>query len=189
MTQIKEATQTKRNFENPLYKDKVVVLATSAETNGRYSLGQLEIAPGGGNGPHIHTAFTETFTAVKGTVGVMFKNKKMFLKPGESFTIPLRTPHYFFNHGRETVVCQVKLQPGHEGFEKGIAIGYGLAVDGKTNSKGVPHKLSHLALILTLTDTKPAGFMGLLSPFFTWLGRRAQRKGVEKMLLDKYYYE
>lgn len=189
MNNMQEKRQTKRILENPAYKDKVTVLKTSDETNGEYSLGQLEIYPGGGNSLHVHTAFTETFTAIKGTLGVVSGDRKIYLTPGESLTIPLQTPHYFFNDNKETIVCNIKLQPGHPGFEKGIAIAYGLASDGKSSKKGVPKSLSHLALIMMLTDTHPAGILGLLKPIFRRLANRARRKGVERDLLERYYYQ
>ncbi len=78
----------------------------------------------------------------------------------------------------------MKLVPGHDGFEKGIAIAYGLAADGKTNKKGVPKSLMHLALTIVLTDTRPAGAFGLLVPVFKWLAKRAREKGIETTLLE-----
>jgi mannose-6-phosphate isomerase-like protein (cupin superfamily) len=179
----------KRVFINPVYKDKVTVLKTSYETGGEYSLGELEVSAGGGNPSHIHSAFEETFTAVKGVLGVVLNNKKYFLQPGESITVPLNTPHNFFNSSSETITCQVKFVPGHEDFVKGLAIGYGLAADGRTNKKGVPKSLRQLALLIALTDTKPAGAMGLLFPFFTWLAKKVRANGEEQALLEKYYYQ
>jgi hypothetical protein len=64
-----------------------------------------------------------------------------------------------------------------------------LARDGKTTKTGMPKSLSHLALLVVLTDTKPTGFPGILFPFFKWLAGRARRNGMEKALLEKYYYE
>jgi mannose-6-phosphate isomerase-like protein (cupin superfamily) len=189
MNKMKEVRKTKRVLVNPIYKDKATVLKTSDETNGEYSLGQLEVYPGGGNGMHIHTAFTETFTAIKGTLGVMLRDKKIYLTPGDSLTVPLQTPHHFFNDNKEAIVCNIKLQPGHDGFEKGIAIAYGLATDGKVNKKGVPKSIAHLALVMMLTDTYPAGILGLLRPLFKRIATRARKKGIEKELLEKYYYD
>jgi len=186
---MQETRNTKRVLENPIYKDKAIIVKTSQETGGAYSLGELEIAPGGGNGLHKHSAFTETFTAVKGKLGVMYGKKKMFLNPGESLTIPLKTPHYFFNDGSENILCRVKLQPGHDGFEKGIAIAYGLAVDGRTNRKGVPKNFTHLALIVILTDTIPSGVLSLMMPLFRLFAKKARNNGTENELLEKYYYE
>lgn len=186
---MKEELIPRRIFVNPVYKDKATVIKTAAETNGAYSLGELEVAPGGGNFMHTHSAFEETFTAVKGRLGIMLKGKKHFLNPGESISVPLHTPHHFFNDSMETVVCHVKFVPRHDDFIKGIAIAYGLARDGKTDAQGTPKSFIHLALLMSLTDTKPTGLLGKLFPFFKWLANRAKRNGMEKALLEKYYYE
>ena len=186
---MEKQLKARKVFVNPVYKDRVTVLKTSEQTNGRYSLGELQIAPGGGNTLHTHSAFEETFTAVNGTLGVQLKDKKLFLKPGMSVTVPLKTPHHFFNDTNQTVTCQVKFVPAHDNFVKGLAIGYGLAADGKTNKKGVPKSLTHLALLITLTDTKPTGFLGILFPVFKWMAGKARKSGMEKQLLEKYYYE
>ena len=189
MVRIKEPLVARRVFVNPIYKDKATVLKTSEDTNGQYLLGELEVSPGGGNSLHVHKAFTETFTAVKGILGVRFKNKQLYLRPGESITVPINTPHCFFNDGDETIVCHVKLAPAHEGFVKGIAIGYGLASDGLTNKKGIPKSITHLALLVSLTDTRPYGALGLLMSLFKWLAKRARKKGLEERLLNRYYYQ
>jgi mannose-6-phosphate isomerase-like protein (cupin superfamily) len=188
MNNVQQPRKIKRELMNPIYKDRARVLKTSYETNGEYTLGELEVSPGGGNSLHVHSAFRETFTALKGVLGVMYKDRKIYLQPGESITIPLMTPHYFFNDTKEKVVCHVRFDPGHEGFEKGISIAYGLATDGLTNKKGVPKSFIHLALVIDLTDTRPAGAMGLLMPLFRWVAKRARKKGIENMLLEKYYY-
>ncbi len=186
---MEKQLKVRRVFINPMFKDKATVLETVEETGGLYMLGELEVAPGGGNFMHTHSAFEETFTAVKGELGIVLKNEKYFLKPGESMTVPLHTPHHFFNSGKYPITCHIKFVPGHEGFVKGIAIGYGLAADGKTNSKGIPKSIKHLAMLIVLTDTKPAGFMGMLFPVFKWLANKAKKDGTEKALLQKYYYE
>lgn len=185
---MKKQLTARRVFINPVFKDKAVVLKTSEETGGAYSLGELTVYPGGGNYMHTHSAFEETFTTVEGELGVMLRDKEHMLKPGESITVPLHTPHHFFNNGKEPVTCRVKFVPGHEGFVKGLAIAYGLATDGKTSSKGVPKSLIHLALLTVLTDTKPTGLLGTLFPFFKFLAKWARTNGTEWRLLEKYYY-
>jgi mannose-6-phosphate isomerase-like protein (cupin superfamily) len=179
----------RRVFVNPLFKDKATVLKTSEETGGRYLLGLLEVAPGGGNPMHTHSLFEETFTAVEGMLGVQYGDKEIYLNPGESLTIPVHQPHNFFNRGKKPVICQVKLTPAHEGFIKGIAILYGLAADGKTSKKGIPKNLMHLALFSDLMDTMPVGLIGWFAPLFRRLAARARKKGIEEALLEKYYYE
>jgi len=179
----------KRTFINPQFKDKVTVLKTSEDTNGKYLLGLLEVAPGGGNHMHTHSLFEESFMAVEGRLGVQYGDRKIYLKPGESVTVPREQPHHFFNDSKMVVICQVKLTPAYEGFIKGIAILYGLAADGLTNKKGLPKGLMHLALFITLMDIKPAIFIGRLMPLFKILARWARKRGIEQQLLDKYYYE
>jgi len=186
---MKQPLLPRKIFINPAYKDKATVLKTASDTGGAYSLGELEVSPGGGNGMHTHIAFEETFTAVKGVLGVAIGKRKHYLQPGQSVTIPLHTPHHFFNDGTATVTCLVKFVPAHDNFIKGLAIGYGLARDGKTTKKGTPKNLLHLALLITLTDTKPAGIIGWLFPVFKQLAALARKNGVEKALLEQYYYE
>lgn len=179
----------KRVFINPMFKDRATVLKTSEETGGRYLLGLLEVSPGGGNPMHTHSLFEETFTAMEGKLGVQFGDQKIYLNPGESITVPPKQPHCFFNDSDRSVSCYVKLTPAHEGFIKGIAILYGLAADGKTTKKGIPKHLTHLALFMVLMDTKPSGFLGWFMPLFRRLARQARKNGIERQLLEKYYYE
>jgi len=189
MKKNRKERPVRTEYINPVYKDRVKVLETSASTGGLYSLGELEISPGGGNQLHVHKAFTETFTAIKGTLGVRREDESIYLSPGDSMTIPPGTPHHFFNASNEKIVCHVKFTPGHSGFEKGLAIGYGLAADGLTDKKGRPKKFTHLALVISLTDTRPSGFLGLLMPIFSWIAKKERKKGTEEMLLEKYYYQ
>ncbi len=179
----------RRVFINPVFEDKVTVLENIEETGGQYFLCELEVAPGGSNFMHVHSAFEETFTVVKGVLGIALDKKKHYLQPGESLTVPLYSSHHFFNDTKERVTCLIKFTPGHDGFIKGLAIAYGLAVDGKTNGKGLPKSLTHLALLVLLTDTKPTGVLGMLFPLFKWLASKARKKGMEEELLQKYYYE
>jgi len=186
---MKKTPTVKKVFENPIFRDKVTVVKTSEETNGSYSLAELELNPGGGNPLHSHSAFTETFLSVKGKLGVRINNEKFELAPGQSKTVPLNTNHHFFNPTDQTITFQIKFEPGHDNFIKGLAIGYGLAGDKLTNKKGIPKSFTNLALIIELTDTRPAGILGALFPVFRWLAFRAKKNGAEEKLLDRYYYE
>ncbi len=176
----------KRVFENPLIKDKVTLIETSRETNGAYTLLEVELLPGGGNGPHFHKSFSEEFIPVEGNLGVVKNGKKIILSPGENARVDPKQVHNFYNPGNETIRFHVKLVPGHEGFENGIKIAYGLASDNKTNKKGVPSDFAHLGIILKLTDTGLPGFISVLAPFFRWKTKRATKKGVEQALIEQY---
>jgi quercetin dioxygenase-like cupin family protein len=177
----------KRVFENPLIKDKVTVLKTTSESNGQYVLVEVELLPGGGNDMHYHTTFNEEFTAVEGVLGVAIGKKQLRLHPGEKAIAPIRQLHRFYNPGRETIRFHVKLIPPKDNFLKGLSIGYGLAADGLTSKKGIPKNFAHLALLLDLTDTRLPGWLSLLNPIIKSSARRARKKGIDKLLIEKYY--
>lgn len=176
----------RRRIYNPVQKDYATFLASSAETNGAYSLAEVELAPGGGNHPHYHTAFTERFEVLEGGLQVLLGKERRMLKPGETATVQPNTLHCFANPTAQPSRFLVELRPGHTGFEQAIQIAYGLATDGKTNKDGLPTNLYHLALLLTLGESKLPGLFGLLLPLFNYLAARARKLGIEQELIEKY---
>ena len=180
-------TLAARTVENPIIKDKATFLETAAETDGKFTLIQVELAPKGGNGLHYHKTFDETFTVLEGTLGIQVGKQTTYLKQGESATAPAGQSHRFFNPSDvETVVFNVLLQPSHPGFETTIQVAYGLASDGLTTSTGVPKSLYHMALILEWSDTNLPGIFSWLEPVMKWLAKRAVKKGIDKELTDRY---
>lgn len=177
----------KRVFENPLIKDKVTLLESSQETNGAYTLLQVQLEAGGGNDLHFHTSFTEEFTAIEGVLSIGLKKRQLHLKPGEQAIAHVNQLHRFYNAGKTSIRFDVKLTPGSVEFEKCIAIGYGLASDGMTNKKGIPKKMDHLALLLDLGNTRLTGFIALITPYLLYRAKRARKKGVLKELENKYW--
>jgi mannose-6-phosphate isomerase-like protein (cupin superfamily) len=175
-----------RRIYNPAQKDYATFLETSASTNGKRTLLEVEVAPGGGNGLHYHTTYSERFEVLEGELGVQVGNKKMTLKPGESATVPINTLHRFYNVIDQPTRFLVELQPGSVGFEQGLQIAYGLATDGLTNKEGMPTNMYHLAVILELTETMVPGVFALVAPLFRYLAARARRKGIEQELIRKY---
>lgn len=176
----------KRVFENPVFGDKATFLKTAKETGGAYTLIEVELAPGGGNSPHTHSEFTETFKMIQGPLTLQCNNMEKTLQEGESFTVPKRAVHLFKNKTDKRVIFQVELRPGHAGFEKAIKIAYGLATDGLTNKKGIPTNIFYLAVLSSYSGTNPAGFMSVIVPFMKWFARRARKKGIEQQLINTY---
>ena len=162
-------------------------LEKSADTNGEYTLLEIDLEPGGENGPHFHGQFSETFTAIEGPVGVHVNGEDHYLNEGESITADIGDIHYFFNDGDERARFQVKIEPGSPGFEKGLYILYGLINDGKAEG-GLPKNPLHTAVFVSYSDTRAPGVLRLVNPIFTRLGGRAQRTGVESELVERYYF-
>lgn len=175
-----------RTIINPIYKDTITFLQTTKETGGDHSLHLLTLQPGGSNPPHIHTAFTETFTAVEGILGLQLRNKKVFLRPGESYVVQRNELHNFFNPNDKTIVFRVKFLPGHEGMEYALRIVYGLAWDGKTTKKGMPKSLFVAALLMDMSNSYMTGLATVLRPLLGLLAKRARNKGIDKVLMQKY---
>lgn len=167
---------------NPLFKDTVTFLTTASETNGVYSECEVTLMPGGGNPPHIHHRFVETFKAIQGQLGL----KTLILEPGDSFPVPIGTVHNFFNPGHERILFKIRFEPGFEGFNQMLRILYGLARDGKTNKKGIPNSLAAIAIAGELGDTQLPGLWKLVAPLLRLIADRARRNGLEQQLLNTY---
>jgi hypothetical protein len=54
-----------RTIYNPVQRDSVVFLETVSETNGKYTLVEVELAAGGGVGLHYHKTYSELLSASK----------------------------------------------------------------------------------------------------------------------------
>ena len=176
-------TIASRTIENPLIKDRVTFLETAAETGGKFTLVQVELAPSGGN----DKTFDETFTVVEGTLGIQLGKETIYLKKGESATAPTGSLHRFFNPSdTEKAVFKVLLQPGSEGFETTLQVAYGLALDGRTTRKGIPKSLYHMALVIQWSDTNIPGVFTVIEPVMRWLAKRAAQKGIDRALIEEY---
>src|SRR3954463_11768396 len=94
-----------RTIYNPIFKDTCTFIRTSAETNGMVSEMEVTLGAGidAGTPPHVHTAFSEIFTAMEGELGVMTNGKKVLLKPGETFIVHPGDVHNFYNPGNEPI--------------------------------------------------------------------------------------
>lgn len=176
----------RRVFYNPKVKDKVTVLKTADETRGEYTLVEVELAPGGGTPKHYHTTFDETFIPIEGTVGIDVGKKKFLLKGTEIATAKRNEIHRFYNPGNTNIRFQVRISPAENRFLESLCIGYGLADDGKTNDKGIPKKIDHLAVLMEHADSRFTGFLALVEPFILRRAKKARKKGVLNDLIRQY---
>jgi hypothetical protein len=80
----------------------------------------------------------------------------------------------------------VTISPGSKGFEESLQIAYGLARDGRTNSKGLPKKLSHVAVLLLLSESKLTGWRAVLEKLLLSAARKAVKNGTADKLRQAY---
>lgn len=159
---------------------------TSEETNGEYSLLDIEVAPGGGNVLHYHKAFAEHFTVLSGEFGVQVGKDKYVLQPGMSAVAPAMKVHRWYNNTLQTAIVRIELRPGSTGFEQFLQVVYGLARDGLADKHGIPKSLAHKALVVELGDTNIPGFFTAIAPVLRLIARRARKQGIERDLIERY---
>lgn len=174
-----------RRFYSPVQQDAATFLETAEESGGVRTLLEIEVAPGGGNGPHTHD-FAERFTVLDGVLTVLLGDEDHDLHEGESAEAPAGTVHRFRNLTGETVTFEVEIRPGHRGFERALQIGYGLAADGRTNAEGVPRNPLILGLLAETGGVRLVGPLGMISPVLRVLARIAQRRGLDRELSARY---
>jgi len=174
----------KRVFYNPVIKDRATLLKSSEDTGGEYTLLKIEVAPGGGNSEHTHNSFSEKFRVVKGTLSVTLGRDVKLIRQGEAVTVDAKAVHCFKNETADTVEFLVEFRPGQPGFEKAIAIAYGLAADGLVDKDSAPKNLVHLSIVSTLAQSFPTGFLSILMPVFRFVASLAKR--TEAALTEKY---
>jgi quercetin dioxygenase-like cupin family protein len=178
--------QDERRYYNPVQKDAATFLKTSEETEGEYTLMEIEVAPGGGTKPHYHKTYTESFEVIEGSLEVLVGDQTCFLRAGEKAVVPRNTLHRFHNAMDETVTFLCEMRPGQPGFENTLKVGYGLASDGLTRSDGTPKNLYHMALLLEWSEIRVPGIFTLIEPIMRFLAKRARRKGIDKELEERY---
>jgi mannose-6-phosphate isomerase-like protein (cupin superfamily) len=133
-------------IENPVTGERIMFLATSADTDGEAVVIETVVEPHGFvAAAHVHPSQSERFAVAAGTLGLTLGSKKMTLKSGDVAVVPAGTPHRFWNAGEVPVrfVCDVR--PALQ-FEQLLETMFALAADGKTNKKGMPNLL-RLAVI------------------------------------------
>ncbi|MBK9980845.1 MAG: cupin domain-containing protein [Saprospiraceae bacterium] len=177
----------KRTIVNPIIKDIVTFIQTAEESGGKITEAEITLMPGGGNPLHYHKTYSETFTAIEGQLGLKSgKKQSRILNPGETFTVEPMSMHSFFNPTDKEIKFNVKLQPGHTGFENALRIIYGLAADGLTDKKTIPKSLKHTAIIICMSDMNMPGLLTFLYPLLNRMAKKAKANGTEQKLIDKY---
>ncbi len=176
-----------KTYYNPLNGEYTKIIESSADTNGKYSLLEVSLMPGGGNPPHYHKRFTEEFIAVKGQLGLLYNKEIVYLEPGQSKLVPIGIEHRFFNNSNEPIVFRILLRNGQPGFENFIKALFGLVNDKCTTKGMIPKNPFYGAILLKWGDTHINNtFFHLFTPFASMAYWFAKKTNLENILLNKY---
>jgi quercetin dioxygenase-like cupin family protein len=131
---------------NPVTRERMTFLQTSAETDGECVLIELRAEPEASvAAAHVHPAQTETFDIVSGTLGAKIAGKEIEAHAGKVLVVEPGQAHKWWNAGDDELVFLCEVRPALQ-FESLIETMFSLAAAGKTNRKGMPNPL-RLAVI------------------------------------------
>jgi quercetin dioxygenase-like cupin family protein len=146
-------------IENPVTGERVVVRVGTEDSGGDLLAVDGHIKPGGAvTGEHVHPAIDEDFTVLRGRVGFRIDGRESIAEPGKRLHVPAGTAHDWWNAGEEDAHVRVEIRPGARFEEMALNL-FGLAQDGKTNSRGMPNLLQAAIFAREFSDvlyfTKP----------------------------------
>jgi mannose-6-phosphate isomerase-like protein (cupin superfamily) len=146
MAQVPPKSRRGDVIQNNVTGERAIVLVGMEDSRDGKTFGFLGVRPGGAVvGEHIHPSITERFRVVSGCLCVRINGAETILGPGDEATIPPGVPHDWWNAGDIEAQVVVEIDPGRR-FEIMVSTLFGLANDGLTNDKGLPHLLQ-LAVI------------------------------------------
>jgi hypothetical protein len=173
-------------YENPVTGERVMVGVGNEGSGGELSISDFYLSPGGAvAGEHLHPNIEERFTVVRGWVGFRVDGRESVAPIGETLRVPSAVARDWWNAGEEEAHVVVELRreaatPAR--FEMMISTLFGLARDGKADTKGRPSILQAALFAREFDDiirfVKPPRLvqtflLGALAPVARLLGYRA----------------
>ena len=138
-------------LEHPVTGERLVWRQVAGDTNGELLESDLFARPGTHPAAaHVHPNQEERFRVVKGSIKLRVDGGEAILSAGERATVPAGRPHTWWNVGDEEAHVVVEVAPALR-TEMFFETFFGLAKDGRTNSRGLPNLLS-MAVILREYD-------------------------------------
>lgn len=136
--------------ENPLVHpvtgERIVFRKRSRDTNGELLEFELLMAPGGFiAAPHVHPNQEERFEISGAELMFRVGGVERLYRPGDVAVVPARVSHVWWNPSQVEAATLIQLRPALD-METVFETLFGLAADGKVNSKGLPNPLQMMVL-------------------------------------------
>jgi quercetin dioxygenase-like cupin family protein len=139
-------------IENAVTGERAIVLVGTEESRDGRIVAFLGVRPGGAVvGEHRHPSISERFRVVSGRLCVRLDGEQSVLGPGDEVTVRPGAVHDWWNAGDEEAQVVVEVDPGRR-FEIMLSTLFGLANDGLTNHRGMPHLLQAAVIANEFSD-------------------------------------
>ncbi len=168
-------------IENPVTGERAINLTDPEVHPERVLVAQLHVEPGGRvAAAHRHPVITERFHVLSGEVGFLLGDREETLGAGGEAEVPAGTLHDWWQVGEEPAEVVVEVDPGDR-FVEMVGTLFGLARDGKVDSRGLPHPLQLAVTVHAYRDVmvlaSPPVWVqsvafGILAPIGRALGRK-----------------
>ncbi|HEX9246783.1 MAG TPA: cupin domain-containing protein [bacterium] len=133
-------------IESPVTGEKMTFLVTGNESTGQLLRIDMSVRPGGFvAAEHVHPLQQERFLIKAGQITLRIRENEQHYKTGDEVTIPVGTPHVWWNGGREELRVVLEFRPAGR-FDQFITSFFALAHAGKTDARGLPRNLLQLAV-------------------------------------------
>ena len=102
--------------------DTYTILVSGHDTDGRYTLIDMHVPPGGGPPPHRHD-FEEMFTILDGEIELTFRGTTTVATAGDTVNVPANAPHVFRNNAQRPARLLCLCSPsGQEEFFQAVGV-------------------------------------------------------------------
>lgn len=172
------------SIENPVNGERIVWIETAASSGGELLAADLHLRSGAAVAArHRHPRQKEHFRVTAGRVVLEIEGERRDLAIGDEATVPAGAAHQWWNSSEGETTVRVEFRPALD-TETFFETFFGLARDGKTNSKGVPDLLQIAVAYSELGDScpqlikPPASIQRVLFAVLAPIGRMRGRRAV-----------
>ena len=172
------------SIDNPVTGERLSFICTAADTDGQLLAIDVQMRAGGRiAAAHVHRRQEERFAVRSGTIRLRVGGQERSASAGEEVVVARGVPHSWWNDGDVESTVRVEFRPALD-TETFFETFFGLARDGRTNSKGMPKLLQLLVLVADLGDScptlphPPQSVQGAVARALAPLGRLAGYRAV-----------
>jgi mannose-6-phosphate isomerase-like protein (cupin superfamily) len=129
-------------IENPVTRQRLVFLITSADSDGELFAAEGIFSPGGFAGvPHVHPHQDERFEVLAGHAAFDIDGAHHVLGAGDTIDVPRGTSHTFANAGADEMRVRFEFRPALTSTERFYELYFAFAQEDRVNTKGMPSLL------------------------------------------------